>query len=52
MQYYDYIVVNDVLEDAVKQIHTIISNEHSKVLYMKEWIASMTEDLACIKEGN
>lgn len=52
MQHYDYIVVNDVLEDAVKQIHTIITNEHSRVPYMKEWIASITEDLSCVKEGN
>ena len=51
MKHYDYIVVNDVLDDAVKQIHTIISNEHSKVPYLKEWIASITEDLACMKEG-
>ena len=51
MKYYDYIVVNDVLDDAVAQIHTIISNEHCKVPYRKEWISDMTEELAKFKEG-
>lgn len=52
MKYYDYLVVNDQLDDAVTQIHTIISNEHSKVPYLSKWISSMTEDLAQFKEGN
>ncbi len=51
MKYYDYLVVNDQLDDAVTQIHTIISNEHSKVPYLSNWISSMTEDLAQFKEG-
>lgn len=51
MKYYDYIVVNDVLDEAVTQIHTIISNEHRKVPYLKEWIIDMTEELAQFKEG-
>ena len=51
MSYYNYLVINDQLDDAVTQIHTIISNEHSKVPYLSNWISSMTEDLAQFKEG-
>lgn len=52
MKYYDYLVINDKLDDAVAQVHSIIANEHYKVPYLREWISSMTKDLAQFKEGN
>ncbi len=52
MKYYDYLVINDKLDDAVAQVHSIIANEHYKVPYLREWVSSMTKDLAQFKEGN
>ncbi|SDB09570.1 guanylate kinase [Eubacterium oxidoreducens] len=31
MKKYDYLIVNDSLEDAIKQTHSIIQNEHLKI---------------------
>ena len=45
MQSYDYIVVNDDLEQAIAQIHQIISNEHSRTGHCKDMIALMKEEL-------
>ena len=38
---YDYLVVNDVLEDCVEEVHSIISNEHYRVLRNLENIQNM-----------
>lgn len=52
MDQYDYIVVNDVLEDCVEQIHQIIENEHCKTLYNKEFMDDIKEQLTEFKEGD
>lgn len=45
MQSYDYIVVNDELEQAISQIHQIIVNEHSRTGNCRDMIALMKEEL-------
>lgn len=42
---YDYLVVNDVLEECVEEVHEIIRNEHYRVSRNIESINEMREDL-------
>lgn len=42
---YDYIVINDKLEDAVEEVHGIISSAHNTPDRNKEFIAEMREEL-------
>lgn len=42
---YDYLVVNDVLEECVEEVHEIIQNEHYRVSRNIESINEMREDL-------
>ena len=42
---YDYIVINDKLEDAVEEVHGIISSAHNTPDRNKEFIAKMREEL-------
>ena len=42
---YDYIVINDKLEDDVEEVHGIISSAHNTPDRNKEFIAEMREEL-------
>ena len=42
---YDYLIVNDVLEDCVQMMHGIISQEHFRVSRNAEAIAEMRSEL-------
>lgn len=42
---YDYLVVNDVVEDCVHEVHGIIQNEHSRMHRNLERIAMFQEEL-------
>jgi guanylate kinase len=42
---YDYLIVNDVLDDAVQQVHQIISNEHYRVMRNVAAIEQMRREL-------
>ena len=37
IEQYDYLVINDVLEDAVEEVHQIIQNEHYRVSQNKTY---------------
>lgn len=45
MPQYDYLVVNDVLEESVRQVHEIIQSEHYRVERNHLTIKKMQEDL-------
>lgn len=45
MASYDYIVINDILDDCVNQIHSIIQNEQARVKNSRNLIDRMTEEL-------
>lgn len=51
MKAYDYIVINDNLEDAVEQIHSIIQNQHCIVNNRKDFIEAMEMDLKQFLKG-
>lgn len=48
---YDYFVVNDVLEDCVKEIHNIIQNEHARVFRNQELIDTIKKELQEFSKG-
>lgn len=48
---YDYFVVNDVLEDCVKEVHAIIQNEHARVFRNQELIDTIKNELKEFSKG-
>lgn len=52
MEQYDYLVVNDKLDDCVEAVHHIILSEKDKVKYNKEFICEMKRQLKVIQEGD
>ncbi len=46
MEKYEYIVVNQELEQAVERVHSIIENESCKPLYQSDFVADMKSGLA------
>ena len=46
MEKYEYIVVNQELEQAVERVHSIIENESCKRLYQSDFVADMKSGLA------
>ena len=45
MDQYDYLIVNDVLEECVEQVHQIIQGEHRRCCRIKAFIKHMKEEL-------
>ncbi|MGN0158129.1 MAG: guanylate kinase [Brotaphodocola sp.] len=45
MDRYDYILVNDVLEDCVRDMHELIQSQHRKAVWNQEFIAEMKKGL-------
>ena len=45
MEKYDYLIINDILEECVEQMHSIIQNEHYKAFRNKSLIKKMKEEL-------
>lgn len=51
IEQYDYLVINDVLEDAVEEVHQIIQNEHYRVSRNETSIEMMRNELKKISKG-
>lgn len=49
---YDYLIVNDKLEDCVKAMHEIIQNEHARACRNSEFITNMREGLKSLSKGD
>ncbi len=47
---YDYLVVNDQLEDCVREVHEIIQSEHSRISRNASMIREIRQDLAGFAE--
>ncbi len=52
MDKYDYLIVNDVLDKAVEQVHNIIQSEHYKVNRNSQAIAQIREELKVFERSN
>ena len=48
---YDYVVINDKLEDCVDEIHAIVRSEHSRASRSKDFIRQIREELSCFAKG-
>lgn len=48
---YDYIVVNDDLDECVKQLHSIVMNEHYAPIRSEEFIKQIREELKEFSKG-
>ena len=48
---YDYLIVNDDLETCVEQVHSILQNEHTKILRQETFINIMKAELAKYAKG-
>lgn len=48
---YDYLIINDDLEECVEQVHSVIRNEHSRVSRNLDFINSMKEELKSFSKG-
>lgn len=52
MKQYDYIVVNDDLDECVEHLNGIIENEHSRTLRNDSFIEKMSNELNTFKKGD
>lgn len=52
MKEYDYIVVNDDLDECVERLNQIIKNEHSRTLRNDSFIERMSNELNAFKKGD
>lgn len=51
MEAYDYLVINDSLEECVEEVHSIIRNEHRKMARNHDFIHRMKEELKNFPKG-
>lgn len=51
IEQYDYLVINDVLEECVEEVHAIIQNEHNKVSRNIDAINNMRKELKSFSKG-
>ncbi|MBQ7066266.1 MAG: guanylate kinase [Lachnospiraceae bacterium] len=51
IEYYDYIIVNDVLENCVKELHSIVSTAHNTPENNQEFIKNIREELKSLSKG-
>ena len=52
MDAYDYLVINDTLDECVRQVHSIIRNEHRRVSRNREFISKIKEELKSVPKGD
>ena len=48
---YDYLIVNDELEECVEQVHSILRDEHTRIFRKKTFIDDMKTELAKYAKG-
>ena len=51
MPEYDYILVNDQLEECVDRMHGIIQSQHDRAENCQEFIEKITEEIAVFQKG-
>ena len=51
MSEYDYILINDVIEECVDNMHSIIQSQHDAVKNRQEFIKEITEEIAVFKKA-
>ena len=51
MPEYDYILVNDTVEECVDRMHQVIQSQHDKTENCREFIEKITEEIAVFGKG-
>ena len=51
MSEYDYILINDVIEEGVDKMHAIIQSQHETVKNRRDFIKEITEEIAVFEKG-
>lgn len=51
MDQYDYLIINNELEDSVAQVHSIIQSEHNNTSRRREAIAQIQKELQVFAKG-
>jgi guanylate kinase len=51
MEQYDYIIINDDIEQAVSGVHSLIESEHERVLRNTSFIRKIQKELAQFSKG-
>lgn len=51
MDQYDYVVINDKLEDCVDQVHAIVCSEHSRLSHNQSFIHQIRAELSRFSKG-
>lgn len=51
MKQYDYIIVNDVLDETVEKVHNVINAEHFKTKHQEQMMQQMSTQLEAFKKG-
>ena len=51
MPEYDYILVNDQLEECVDRMHAIIQSQHDRADNCQDFIEKITEEIAVFQKG-
>ena len=51
MSHYEYLIVNDNLEECVEHTHQLIQQQHCKVQRNQVFIEAITAELKAMKEG-
>ncbi len=51
MDQYDYLIINDDINDSVERVHNIIQSEHYHIFRNAEAISDMQEDLGVFAKG-
>ena len=52
MELYDYIVINDTVEECVDELHKLIRSQHNQVSHQKEFISRIQKELTEREEIN
>ena len=51
MSEYDYILINDQIEECVDKMHAIIQSQHETVKNRRDFIKEITEEIAVFEKG-
>lgn len=51
MSEYDYILINDQIEECVDKMHAIIQSQHEAVKNRRDFIEEITEEIAVFQKG-
>ncbi|MGN0170257.1 MAG: guanylate kinase [Lachnospiraceae bacterium] len=50
MSSYDYLIINDTIEQSVQSVHSIIRNEHARMNRNQNTIKQLKQQLACYRK--